>query len=271
MTSDGAPGDIDYLAYLARESARFAEVLQQTRSDKRVPTCPDWDADDLIWHLAEVQWFWGSIVGRGLTDYADVQTLDSGGRPGEHFGLVAFYRQATSDLHQNLSSASPDQAAWTWSDEQTVGFIRRRQAHEALIHRLDAELTARDRTPMDPVLSTDGVDEVLRIMYTGVPSWGQFAADPNQTIRFHTTDTGSSWLVTLGQFTGTNDDGTTYDKPHLEVAVSDLGDQSAASVSGTAADLDCWLWNRPPQRKIERDGNPMVLARLDEILAEGIA
>ena len=34
-----------------------------------------------------------------------------------------------------------------WSTEQTVGFIFRRQAHEALIHRLDAEQTAGDGHP----------------------------------------------------------------------------------------------------------------------------
>ena len=35
-------------------------------------------------------------------------------------------------------------------DDHTVGFIRRKQAHEALIHRIDAEVAAGNRTPMDP-------------------------------------------------------------------------------------------------------------------------
>ena len=74
----------------------------------------------------------------------------------------------------SLRPVPPDTPAWTWSDEQSVGFIRRRQAHEALIHLIDAELTARDRTPMEPDLSTDGVDEALTIMYGAVPSWGRF-------------------------------------------------------------------------------------------------
>ena len=51
-------------------------------------------------------------------------------------------------------------------------FIRRRQAHEALIHRIDAELTAGDRTPMDTDLSADGVDEALHFMDAGLRSWG---------------------------------------------------------------------------------------------------
>ena len=54
-----------------------------------------------------------------------------------------------------------------------MGFVRRRQAHEALIHRIDAELTAGRRTPVDPLLGADGVDEALRVMYGGVPGVGQ--------------------------------------------------------------------------------------------------
>lgn len=142
---------------------------------------------------------------------------------------------------------------------------------EALIHRLDAELTAGDRTPMDTDLSSDGVDEVLRIMYAGSPPWGRFTPDPAQTIRVRTTDTDRSWLLTLGQFTGTEDDATVHDEPDLRVAVSDTGEPAAATVSGAAADLDCWLWHRPPVGEIERAGDRQVLQRFDQTIAPGIS
>ncbi len=273
--SDINPRDIDYVTHLARDSARFVEVLRQTPPATRVPTCPDWDADDLLWHLAEVQWFWGAIVARGLTAGADVEALDNGGRPVDRDDLLAFYGRASSDLHHHLSTTSPDTTAWTWADEQTAGFIRRRQAHEALIHRLDAELTAGERTPMDADLSADGIDEILRVMYGGAPSWGRFTPDPTQTLRIRTTDTGQSWLLTLDQLTGTDNDGTTHDEPDLRVAETDTGGSetgqtAAATVSGTAADLDCWLWHRPPAGEIERAGDPQVLQHLDQMIAPGI-
>lgn len=261
---------LDYLAHLARDSARFVEVLAQTPPETRVPTCPDWEADDLLWHLAEVQWFWGAIVGRGLTAYDDVEALDNGGRPSDRDGLLAYFGQATADLHHTLSTASPDTPAWTWSDEQTVGFIRRRQAHEALIHRLDAELTAGDRTPMDVDLSSDGVDEALRVMYGGAPPWARFTPDPTQTVQVHATDTDRSWLLTLGQFTGTDPDGTAHDEPDLRVAESDTGEAAAATVRGAAADLNCWLWHRPPLGEVQQGGDPLVLERLDQTIAPGI-
>ena len=53
-----------------------------------------------------------------------------------------------------LEAADPAEEAWNWSDDHTVGFILRRQAHEALVHRVDAELAAGDRTDLDPLLAS---------------------------------------------------------------------------------------------------------------------
>jgi hypothetical protein len=133
---------------------------------------------------------------------------------------------------------------------------------------------------MDADLSTDGVDEALRVMYGGAPPWGQFTPDPTQTVRVHANDTHRSWLLTLGRFTGTDEDGKTVDEPDLRVADPHSGattggspetDQAAAAtVSGAAADLDCWLWHRPPVGPVERGGDLLVLERLDQTIAPGI-
>jgi uncharacterized protein (TIGR03083 family) len=265
------PRSIDYLGHLARESALFGHALDGAAADARVPTCPDWNADDLLWHLGEVQWFWGTIVREGVgPDGAEAMKPV---RPDRRSGLMAFYLTASGDLGKALSAAAPQAPAWTWSDDQTVGFIRRRQAHEALIHRVDAELTAgHRRSLMDPALSADGVDEALRIMYGGdMPSWGTFAADDAGTLAIRAIDTGDDWLVTLGQFTGTDPDGgKSYDQPGISVASADQGDQAAAAVSGTADDLDCWLWQRPADTPLERSGDRDVLGRFDALIAEGI-
>ena len=50
-----------------------------------------------------------------------------------------------------------------------------------MIHRVDAEIVAGRRTPMDPALSADGVDEALRIMYGGLPDWGSFTPIAGKT------------------------------------------------------------------------------------------
>jgi hypothetical protein len=39
---------VGHLSHLAQESARFAEVIRQAPPDAPVPTCPGWNADDLL-------------------------------------------------------------------------------------------------------------------------------------------------------------------------------------------------------------------------------
>ena len=80
-----------------------------------------------------------------------------------------------------------------------------------------------------------------------------------------------TWLVSLGRLRGTSPtSGTTYDDPVLDVAPADDGREVAATISGTAADVDCLLWNRPPAGPVTRTGDEAVLAAFDAVLAEGV-
>jgi uncharacterized protein (TIGR03083 family) len=260
---------VDHLSHLAQESARFAAAIRQAPPEAPVPTCPDWNADDLLWHLAKVQYFWGTVVREGLAgDKADELTPE---RPGDRAGLLAFYEDASGRLARVLAATAPEAAAWTWSLEHTAGFIRRRQAHEALIHRVDAELVTGNRSPIDPLLGADGVDEALRVMYGMVPDWANFAPDHSKTLRLLAADTGHTWFVTLGRFTGTDpDSGTSYDEPDIQAAMADPGQPAGAEVSGDAADLDCWLWRRPSLGHLQRSGDPGILADFEATIGPGI-
>jgi uncharacterized protein (TIGR03083 family) len=263
---------LDYLAHLRENSARFAAVIREAPADGQVPSCPDWRSDDLLWHLAEVQWFWGTVVHEAVEDPGGIEHPH---RPQDRAALLAFFDDATRLLQSALAATDPAERRWTWSEDQTAGFILRRQAHEALVHRLDAELTADvPRASMDPALCSDGVDEALRVMFGGAPSWARVELDPTATLRLRAVDTGQEWLVTLGTFSGTSpDSGKVYDgSPVVEVAdgSGDGAGNAAATVTGTAADLDCWLWGRPATGELERTGDEDVHARFQAILDEGI-
>lgn len=261
---------VDYNEHLVRESARFAEAIKLAAPEAAVPSCPEWKADDLLWHLGEVQYFWGSVV----LDDADEKTAEQRkpDRPADRAALLDFYQQASERLAGALAGADPAAHAWTWSQDQTVGFIQRRQAHEALIHRVDAELTAGQRTPLDPELAADGVDEGLRVMYGGCPVWGTITPEPGgPLLRIRATDTGNTWLVTLARFTGTDpEDGKSYDEPDIHVAASDTGEAAGAEISGAAADLDCWVWNRDQLGPVTQSGDQSLLGRFGAIMHDPI-
>ncbi|MPZ60438.1 MAG: maleylpyruvate isomerase family mycothiol-dependent enzyme [Propionibacteriales bacterium] len=148
----------DYLEHLDRESRRFGAVLADADPALAVPTCPDWNAADLLWHLTEVQWFWATIAVERLTEPEPTERTKPA-RPGNRAALLALFETARRRLADALRETPDETRVWTWAADKTVGFIRRRQA---LIHRVDAELTAGNAvTPMDPALSADGVDEPM--------------------------------------------------------------------------------------------------------------
>ena len=156
-----------------------------------------------------------------------------------------------------LEQADPAEPAWTWSTEQTVGFTFRRQAHEALIHRLDAEQTAGAVTPLDPALAADGVLECLDVMFGGCPPWGEFHPLPHH-VRVDCTDTGDRVWVQIGRFVGTDPkDDTSYDDNDISV-VADPGVEPDAVVEGPAAALDAWLWRRGDDAEIAIHGDRRI-------------
>ncbi len=261
-------GDLDLLKHIATESTRFRVALQGTGPDTPVPTCPDWDVADLVWHLTEVQFFWAAVVRQQQTDLARVDANLT--RPGKHPDLLRLAERCSRDLVAVLRRTPVATPVWTWAGDQSVGFVLRRQAHEALVHRVDAECVADQRSAMDPALSADGVDEVLRVMFGGAPSWAETSVDEHATLRFVSTDTGHHWHVSLAGYSGTDEEGEEQSGRTLLVAPSDPGLPTAAGVSAAAADLDCWLWGRPPAGDVDLSGDVQVLAGLREVIAGGV-
>ena len=133
-----------YLDHIRTESARFRAALADCDPAARVPTCPDWDAGDLLWHLAGVQLFWAKIVRHRPHSPNDPEIADlpAAERPQSYAELLEAFDDYSHALVTELERADPEAAAWHWSGDLRVGTSHRRQAHEALIHRVDAELTA---------------------------------------------------------------------------------------------------------------------------------
>ncbi|MGZ4447588.1 MAG: maleylpyruvate isomerase family mycothiol-dependent enzyme [Nocardioides sp.] len=231
----------DHLRHLHDETTRFREVMAGCDPAARVPSCPDWDAADLLWHLARVQAFWATIVaGRPAGPDRDD---DGPERPDSHAGLLAALDAHAARLEAALRDADPTDAAWSWSVEQTVGFTYRRQAHEALVHRVDAEQAAGLASVVDPALAADGVAECLEVMYGAAPAWGTWKRLPHH-VRLDCTDTGDAVWVQLGRLTGTDPEtGEAVDEDDIRV-VSDPGTQPDAVVAAPASTLDLWLWRR---------------------------
>jgi uncharacterized protein (TIGR03083 family) len=253
---------IDFLEHVRSESARFGEVLRDTDPAARVPSCPDWSADDLLYHLAEVFDNWTKVLAEGKAG----DEFPPPDRPGEHAGVVDLYDRSTAALLDVLASTPGDKPMWSWvADEVTASWLSRRMAHEALIHRLDAELTADAVSDFDAALAADGVAEVLYYFFGWHPTWATLT--PGTTVgRLAATDTGNEWLVRFDSWSGHSpDSGKTYDGESF-LSIVDAGDPSY-SVQASARDLDAWLWNRPTITAPKIDGDASVL---QAVVADGL-
>ena len=257
-----------YLSHLRAESLRFREVLAGCDPAARVPACPDWDADDLLWHLATVQRWWAEVLAARPARPDEIDPP----RPETHDGLLAAFDEWSEQLASALDGADPADEAWNWSDDHTVGFILRRQAHEALVHRVDAEQAAGTTSALDALLAADGVHECLDVMYGGCPPWGSW--EPGEdTVRVDVTDTGQAFWLRFGTFSGTDpDSGTTYAGEEDFHVVEAPGDDAEPDVvvDGTAEALDLWLWNRAGDADVSVAGDTGVLARFRAVVGSPI-
>lgn len=248
-----------YLAHIRAESARFADVLADADPAARVPACPDWSATDLLTHLAGVQDFWTHVITHRPAPPA---TYEEPTFEGDHTALVAGFRSTSATFTERLGAADPADPAWSWAPEQTVGFTYRRQALEALIHRVDAEQAAGLPSELDPALAADCVDEVLDVMYGGKPSWGEFAPLPHY-VRVDLTDVDQRIWVQLGSFAGTDPESGEQIQEETDIAVvPPPGAEPDAAVSGPASALALWLWQRSDRSQaIEVHGDLQIFDR----------
>src|SRR6478609_11569626 len=109
----------DYLQHLRSDSTRLRTVLAGCDPAARVPGCPDWTAADLLAHHAGVLYFWADMIEQRPTGPDDWAEPD---KPTDYPELLAFHEVHEKRMIAALEAADPAEPAWTWSEEQTVGF-----------------------------------------------------------------------------------------------------------------------------------------------------
>ena len=180
--------------------------------------------------------------------------------------LTELFADRSQRLVRALGERSADDGCWSWDAEgHNVGWVRRRQAHEALIHRVDAEMTIGRASVIDTELAVDGVDEILPGQIEGpVPDWAAVTLDGLQAV-VRCTDSDRAW--TSAVFRGTSPvSGKSHDFD--TVMVIEATDDPLAEVVGPAVAMDLWLWGRGSLNDLSVSGDRALIERLRTIAAE---
>lgn len=194
---------MDHLDLLNAETDRFIAAVRQADGAAPVPSCPEWTADDLLWHLTEVHAYWAAILGTGAVTDQDSEAVEAAkpARPGDREATIALLVEETAALISQLAARADEEPAYSWfPPDQTVGFTRRMQVHEATMHRVDAELAAGlPSAPISPEVAADGIAHGVEVM------WGWWGTNPGFEFRptagiveLRAAD-GASWLVQPGR------------------------------------------------------------------------
>jgi uncharacterized protein (TIGR03083 family) len=175
----------------------LADAAARTPLDAPVPSCPEWQLRDLVLHTNRVHRWAARVVTEQHKDnafqlrgaiFAEPEPPDD--------ALLDSFRAGHAVLVEALKAAPADLDCFTFvSTESALEFWARRQAHETAIHRVDAELAASARTPVDPALAVDGIDELLMMFLAA--RGGALRSESERTLLVSAAD--RHWLVRIGQ------------------------------------------------------------------------
>jgi hypothetical protein len=88
-----------------------------------VEHCPGWTVADLVAHVTDVHWFWGTIAGEALREPPAEERRPA--RPSDE-ELVSTFLSGSVRLVGVLRAAEQSTPCWTWfPPQQNIGFISR--------------------------------------------------------------------------------------------------------------------------------------------------
>ncbi|WP_446216260.1 maleylpyruvate isomerase family mycothiol-dependent enzyme [Micromonospora sp. IBHARD004] len=230
----------DHLTAIAEHSVGFAEAARGNL-DAAVEHCPGWNVADLVWHLTEVHWFWGTIAAERLTAPPDKsrrpkRTTDD--------ALVDAFLAGSQRLVDVLRDADAAEQVWTWAPaQQNIGFITRHQVQEAAVHHWDAANAAGRPLQIAIPVAVDAVDEFLTFSVSREtdpadpprpPLGGTFALQSTDAVRLRADNTATrcgAWTLTDGRAPGT-------------VRVTQGAQAGVPTLDAHASDLLLWLYGR---------------------------
>ncbi|MGE0880203.1 MAG: maleylpyruvate isomerase family mycothiol-dependent enzyme [Acidimicrobiia bacterium] len=235
---------IDYLTHLRREMAAISAAGRRGPLDAAVVHCPGWDLARLVGHVGRVYRMATIAVLSGSPE----QSSEAPERPPTEGDIVSWFDTGASALIDALASTPVDAPAFNFSKEpRTAAFWSRRQAHESLIHRFDAESAVGTAAPLDAELAVDSIEEIFS-MWVPLRLGERDDIDLGGTMHIHATDADGEWMVRVV-------DG--------RIVVEHGHAKGDVAVRGPASSLALLLWHRLPadDPSLERFGDPGVLDR----------
>ena len=279
---------MDSTVIIGREAQRLGDLLAAADPDAAVPTCPGWTAAELLAHLTQVHGFWSEVLASRATTDAQIEAIESSRPelPKDLGALVEARARATAALLAQLDARADEEEAWSWlPTDQTLGFTRRMQVHEATMHRIDAEMTCgQPVTEPSEEVALAGIAHCADVMWEADHQWTSMQSTVTPVALLVLRPRGGPEIfIEMSRAEPSDADGESFVVAR-RARDQDLAPGTAlsalprAEVTGGAVAVDLWCWGRGkaldrlaggPQH-VDVTGDPDALAALDALLERGL-
>lgn len=243
-----------HLETLLVEGRRLA-AMPADALDAPVPAVEGWTMERVVRHTGKIHQWVAAVIAAGPE--ADLGAV-AASVPGMPHGpdCLPAYAEALEEVHAALSALAPEDPVASFIGPTTARFWQRRQAHEVVVHRIDAAdaVHAAGGPAPEPVaadVAADGIDEWARV-FLGT-RWNQrFGAFPTEvegnTVHIHGSGVEhAEWLLTFA------DGSVAVEATHAKGDVALRGDTEALLLA---------LWRRRPLESVDVVGDRAVAERL---------
>lgn len=149
-----------FFAEIRSSAAKLADIVRTEDPDLPIPACPDWSLRQLATHLGRVHRWAAEIVSTRAAQRIPFDAAPDGQYPAERAAQASWLTAGADRVISAVADAGSAQV-WAFGSMAPATFWARRQAHETMMHRADAELTVGRDVVLGTGLAADGIDEWL--------------------------------------------------------------------------------------------------------------
>ncbi|MGL6236561.1 MAG: maleylpyruvate isomerase N-terminal domain-containing protein [Segniliparus sp.] len=246
MTSTAPLISAEQSLRLLAEQGGLLAATPESALGEPVPAVPGWTAEDVVRHTAKVH-RWAALVLRSgpQADLGGLVQAVASSPKGP--AAIADYRTSLDQLLAEFGRHDFAEAAATFVGPGDVGWWARRQAHEVLVHRHDAQSASVPNPDLvEPLVAADGVDEWAVVFVPRVAIRDKKPVPDllsGKRVAIEATDVpGARWVVrTDGNLVGERSDGP-----------------ADAAVALPAWELLLTVWRRKPLEAAAVTGDSLV-------------
>lgn len=181
----------DPIGRLRAEAATLADTAAG-HLPAPVAAYPDWTVAELVVHTGRIGSWVTTLVADRATQRIPKPELD----PLPEQRVIAWYEGVATALADTLEATAPGTAVWSFGDDHTAGFWRRRMVLETTIHRWDAQQAARVPATVDAEVAVAGVEEALRV-YMAPRLAGVALGGDGRRVGLRCSDADGAWTVRI--------------------------------------------------------------------------